>query len=272
MEPLTLLLSSLISLISPVNLVADRVAENAIRAQFKSAEVLKVRVDNAPIHQPIAGKADKVRIAGRGLFPLNEFRIEALEVETDPINVNRRQLFQKSNQKRGKLVLDESLGLGVRMVMKKDDIVRALKSPEVVQQLQKLLSGGKSGRSGQDAKNAQALKISNPQVEFLDNQRIRIEAEVQQGDAPQPLKVQAETGIAVVDGRRFQFVDPSARLNGTEIPGQFIKGALDNLAEQYDLAVLEKRSRIKAKILAFTLNPNQLEIATFVQLPAGFKL
>jgi LmeA-like phospholipid-binding len=262
MEPLTLILSSLISLISPVNLVADQMAEKAIRGRLQGAEVLAVRVDNAPIHQPIAGKADKIRIAGRGLFPIQDLRIDVLELETDPINVNRRQLLQR----RGKLVLDEPLGVGVRVGLRKEDIVNALNSPQVVQQLQKLLGGRRRG----DA--SQALKILNPQIEFLDNQRIRIAADVQQGDAAQVLKIQAETGIAIAERQRIQFVDPMARLNGTEIPGQFVKGALEGFANQYDLAKLEQRSGIKSQILNFTLNSTQLELVTFIQLPKGFKL
>jgi LmeA-like phospholipid-binding len=262
MEPLTLILSGLISLISPVNFVGDQVAEKAIRAQFKSVEVLKVRIDNAPIHQPIAGKADKVRVAGRGLFPLNELRVEALELETDPININRRQLFQR----RGRLVLEKPLGVGVRVVLNKEDIVRALKSPEVVQQLQGLLGGRRR------TADPQAIKISNPQIDFLENQRIRLEADVQQGADAQPLKVQAETGITILEGRRVQFVDPVVRLNGTQIPDRFAKGTLDGLAEKYDLAAIETRSRIKSKILSFKLSKTELEVATFIQLPAGFKL
>jgi hypothetical protein len=266
MEPLTLILSSLISLISPVNLVADQVAEKAIRAQFKSVEVLKVRIDNAPIHQPIAGKADKVRIAGRGLFPLNELRIEALELETDPININRRQLTQR----RGRLTLDEPIGLGVRVLLKREDIVRALKSPAVVQQLQTLFN--RSRQSKQNPSDARAIKISNPQVDFLDNQRIRLTADIQQGDASQPLKVEAETGIAILEGRRLQFIDPIVRLNGTQIPERFIKSVLDGIAEQYDLNTIATLSRIKSKILSFKLSRTELEVVTFIQLPAGFKL
>ena len=56
MEILVLILSSLISVLSPLNFAADKVAENAVRSQFKAAEVVKVRIDSAPLHNPTFGK------------------------------------------------------------------------------------------------------------------------------------------------------------------------------------------------------------------------
>ena len=59
MEPIAILLSTLIGLISPSGLVLDRVAENTIRSRFVSVESLKVRIDNAPVHQIVKGRIDR---------------------------------------------------------------------------------------------------------------------------------------------------------------------------------------------------------------------
>lgn len=267
MEILVLILSSLISLVSPVNLATDKVAENAIRSQFQSVEVIKVRVDNAPIHQPALGKADKVRIAGRGLFPLKNLRIDTLEIETDPINVNRRELFKK----RGKLILDEPLGVATRIVVKQEDIVRALTSPEVLEQLQKLLSGNRKQKAI-PLPNLKDYKILNPKVELLKNQRLRLEAEIEQISTSDKLQIQAETGVRFLDDQRLVFEQPTLSINGQPLPEEFLKPIAGAIAEQLNLKRLEQLLGIKARVFKFSLENNQLEIATFLLLPKGFKV
>src|SRR4028119_714304 len=94
MEFITILLSGLLAVLSPVNLVADKVTEGAIRARFNKIEQLQVRVDNAPNYQIVQGKVERLRIAGRGLWLTPDIRIGALELETDPINVDLQRLRQ----------------------------------------------------------------------------------------------------------------------------------------------------------------------------------
>lgn len=65
MEFFTILLSGLLGLVSPAGLVIDRTAESFIRSRFE-VEQLQVRVDNAPSHQLLQGKVERVLIAGRG--------------------------------------------------------------------------------------------------------------------------------------------------------------------------------------------------------------
>ncbi|NJP08382.1 MAG: DUF2993 domain-containing protein [Leptolyngbyaceae cyanobacterium RU_5_1] len=263
MEVFTLVLSSLISLISPVGLGVDTVAERAIRSQFKSVEQLQVRIDNAPSHQILRGKANRIRIAGRGLVPLQDVRLEALEVETDPINLNRRRLLQR----RGKLQLEEPLQTGVRLVLKEDDIAQALKSPVVMQQLQKLV-GSLGGLTRQSSATS---KLVNPQVEFLDNQRIRVQAELQDADTANKLVIQVESGVEVVAGRRLRLINPTARLNGAAIPENFVKSIAESLTERYDLGQLEP-SGVTARILRLELDSDQLELAVFIKAPAGLQI
>ena len=97
MELFSILLSILLSSISPAGYFIDTTAENAIRNQFNKVEQLQVRVDNVPTHQLIQGKIDRVQIAGRGFWLTENFRIDTLEIETDPSfhpHVNFFQLHQ----------------------------------------------------------------------------------------------------------------------------------------------------------------------------------
>lgn len=259
MEFLTIFLSSLITLVSPVGIVVDRVAENAIRAQFEAVEHLQVRVDNAPSYQLVRGRADRVRIAGRGLFPLKAVRLDALELETDPIQVNANSL------RRGKPRLEQPLRAGVRLVIKQADVNRALRSPTVTAALRQL---GATVLEEQDAKRTQRYEVINPQIEFLDNQRLRFQVELREPKDPTTLKIFAESGIAVIAGRQLQLVQPVVRVDDEGVPEEVLKTLSDGVAEQSDLRQLES-SGITVRVLQWQINRDQITLATFVQVAAG---
>jgi hypothetical protein len=56
MEFITILLSGLLAVLSPVNLVADKVVESNLRSRLNKVEQLKVRIDNAPTTNSCKGK------------------------------------------------------------------------------------------------------------------------------------------------------------------------------------------------------------------------
>ena len=171
MEIVTLLLSSLISLISPTGLVVDKVAEQTLRSQLAAVEQLQVRVDNAPSYQLLQGRADRLRIAARGVFPVEDLRLEAFELETDPIHVDRTRL------RRGKLKLEQPLRAGMRLVLKPADLTRALRSPKITARLRKLSTDSIQDRDLR--RQAQRYELIDPQVELLENQRVRLQLTIQ---------------------------------------------------------------------------------------------
>jgi hypothetical protein len=255
MEVLVILLSSLLTLISPVGIVSDRLAQSVIRKQLAGAEQLVVRIDAAPTYQLLQGKADRIRIAGRGLYPLKDVRIEALELETDPIRLDASRLG------RGKTRLLEPLGTGIRLVVKAADIQRALRSPATLQQI------GKMGRflSDRDTKRLQKVEILNPQFEFLDNQRLRLQLELREKGKQDALRIFAETGLEAIDGTRLGLVNPIVRLDSEPAPEELLRGLRNGVLERSDLKQLEK-SGITARILALKLDRQQLELVVFVQI------
>lgn len=254
MEFFTILLSSLITLVSPVGLVVDQVAENAIRDQFESVEQLQVRVDSAPSYQIAQGKAEKVRIASRGVFPVKEFRIAALEIETDPIDVNPRRLDKQP--------FDRPLQAGVRLVVTQADINQALRSPTLTKRLQNL---GIGLLDASDAKQVQRYDFLNPQVTFLPNNRIRLQAELQEQGYPERLRIVVESGLSVISGRRLQLLDPQVLVNDEAVPEEIVDAIAEGISERFDLRTFEK-SGITARLLQFNVVPEQgLEIAAFVR-------
>ncbi|KAM3106810.1 LmeA family phospholipid-binding protein [Phormidesmis sp. 146-33] len=252
MEFLTIVLSSLIGLVSPTGLIVDRLAEKSIRSQFVSVEQLKVRVDNAPSYQILNGKVDRVRVAGRGLFPVKEVRIEALELETDPIALQRRGRRFK---------LAEPIQAGVRLVLKPDDINRALRSPTVTARLRNL---GIGFLRRSEAQQAERYDLVNPQVTFLPNQRIRLQVELQEQGYPEKLAIVAEAEPQIISGRSLRLENLTLLANGQPAPKQIV-GAIARVFDRFDLRQLEK-SQITARVLKLQITPTQLQLAAFVQV------
>jgi hypothetical protein len=240
-----------------VGFVSDRLAEQAIRKQLAGAEQLQVRIDNAPTYQLLQGKVDHIRIAGRGVFPFAGVRLEALEVETDPVQLDARRLL-----KRGRTRLVEPLRTGVRVVIKQEDVQRALQSPAVVERLRK---AGISVLNRREARRAQGYELLNPQIQFLENQRLRLQVQVREKNDPATLDIFVESGIDVVAGRRLRLIDPVIRFNNEPAPENLVKSIADGIFERSDLRQFEK-SGITARILNFKLDARQMELAIFAQI------
>jgi hypothetical protein len=255
MEFFIILLSGLLGLVSPVGLVIDRTAENAIRSQFKKVDQLQVRVDNAPSYQLLQGKVERVRIATRGLhLKLPDIRIAALELETDPINLDPRSLGQRQPK------LKRAIHAGMRLVLNQQDINQALQSPAVTAMLRNLSIS--VGNSSGDSR--QHYNFVNPRVDFLANNRLRFQVELTQADV-KPLAIKVESGLGVIAGRQIQLVAPVVSVNGEEVPNQFVSVIATNFSQQLDLHNLEGYG-LQARILQLKVTPQKLEIATFLRV------
>lgn len=287
MEIFILILSSLISVLSPANFVADKVLEGAVRSQFKQVEEVKVRVDNAPVHNVASGKLDRLRIAGRGFFPVEGIRIDTLELETDPINISLSDLRQR------KYTLQSPLGVGVRAVITKADVLQALRSQVVNRVIERLLRGLNRSKQLDSPQSTQmdaiaqggirqeietirqtleSYRLSNPRVEFLDNRRIQIEADIEEVKTGEKLTLAIETGIEILDGRQIQLLRPAISLNGQPVPEELVRDFAANIAQELNLERVEKLLKVRARIFRVRFVNNSLEIAAFVGLPAGFTL
>ena len=236
--------------------MVDRVAQTTVRKQFESVEQLEVRIDNAPSYQLVQGKADRIRIAGRGLFPAQDIRLEAFELETDPIQLNAARL------RRGQPRLEKPLRAGMRLVLKQDDMNRALRSPLVLDQLKAL---GVNVLGQQNRQRAQRYTLLNPRIEFLANQRLRLQAELQEAADPDTLTIVVESGIAIIAGRQLQLLNPLVTLDDEAVPESIIQSISKGISAQSDLRQFEKTG-LTARILQLNLTENQINLAAFVQV------
>jgi LmeA-like phospholipid-binding len=260
MEFLTIILSGLLGLVSPVGLVIDRTAEKVIRSHFTSGQ-LQVRVDNAPTHQLVQGKVNRVRIAGRSLqLRHQDFRIATLELETDAIELNL--------QRRGKRTfLKQPLQAGLRVVLTEADINKLLQSETFNSRLSKL---NIASMGSVNAVSNPVYRIANPKVKFLANRRVNLQVEILEEGNNQPLLVKVETGITLMAGR-VQLVNPVAKVNSEQVPDRFLNVIVNNLNQRLNLRNLEADGLIM-RILKFDMNKSELEIGAFVRIEPSSRL
>lgn len=262
MELITILLSGITALFSLTGVVVDKTVETAFRSQIDRAEQLQVRVDNAPVHQIINGKINKLRLAGRGVWVSKDLRIDALEVETDPIAVNL-QAIQADGQNPRSSSLQQPIQAGVKLKFNEADLNNFLKSPESIAQLQKMTTSTLGGAAASSLNKD--YQIINPQVKFLGNNRLGLKADLKDPNSAETLTVNLETGISVVGGRTFQLLAPTATVGGTPVPPFLLAGLTTGIIGRFNVDGLEARG-LSARILQFKVNPQELELAAFVRI------
>uniref|UniRef100_A0A7C3KIG4 DUF2993 domain-containing protein n=1 Tax=Oscillatoriales cyanobacterium SpSt-418 TaxID=2282169 RepID=A0A7C3KIG4_9CYAN len=254
MEFFTIFVASLMTLISPTGTVADQVAQRTIRSQFAEVEALQVRIDNAPVHQFLQGRVDRIRIAGKGLFPLKEIRIDELQIETDPIDVDFRR--------KGRVKLARPLNVASRVVLTEADLNRALASPTVTNWLRQV--GSRVVVGDRNARRAQRFQFLTPKVQFQGD-RLRFQISLQEADDPARLDISVETGLAVDNGRQFRLVNPQVWVNGDPVSKEVVETLTNGLPERTNLQKLEK-SGILARVLRLQIQPGKLQLETFAQV------
>lgn len=256
MEFLTILLSGLLGLVSPVGVAVDRTAENAIRSQFASCGELQVRIDNAPSYQLLQGKVERLRIAGRSLqLKKQNIRIAVLELESDRIEIKPRSLTRKPQ-------LKKPLQAGVRLVLTEEDINQSLRSPQLRARLQKLNINLKGFAN---IRTKTVYNLVNPQVEFLPNNRLQIQVELQEKGKSKPFLIKAESGVSIVSGRQIQLVNLVAEVDKVKVPPEVINLILNNINKRLDLRNLEG-GKLQARILKLKIRQGELEMAAFVRI------
>ncbi len=246
MEPLSIALSILFGLISPVGIVSDRVAEQQIRKQLYRADALQVRIDNAPTYQLLHGKVDKVRFAGRGLYLTPDLRIDTLEMETDPIALAGLQAK-----------LEQPLQGAIRLTLTEADINRALSSPKVTEMLQ-TMGADQNPRRGR-------YQVLNPQIKLLGRDRVRITAQLTERGYPGQLNLLIETAVRVTAGRSLELVDPVIKADDKLAPQVLVNSIFKGVNRQFDLNQLEAQG-MTVRILKLEQVQEGLQLVGFLQM------
>lgn len=254
MEFFTIFLSSLFGLISPTGLVVESAAQKVVRSQFAQVEKLQVRIDNAPTHQLLNGQVERIRVAGRGLqLKQLEMRVAVLELESDPMDLNLRNLRAPK--------LEQPLQALVRLVLNQQDINQALRSPKLTAKLRNLSINILQPQS------RQALQVTtrvNPHLELLANNRLRFQVELTQANT-KSLVIRVETRLNLIARRQLQLLEPVIYVNEEKVPEQLVNAIANNLSKQLDLAILEIYG-VQSRILKLQISPDKIEVAAFLRV------
>jgi hypothetical protein len=264
MELLTLVLSGILTLVSPVGATFDNIAEGDIREALHDAEQLEVRLDNAPNYALLRGNIQRLRFAGRGLYVTPDLRIDTVEIESDPIAVDINRLNQEDATSIPRF-LREPLQGAMRVVITEADLNRALRSQAAAEPLRELGIGITRTNDPEAQSDPQRFQIVNPEVEFLANNRVRFQLEIADRRDNESVQILLETGLASVNGARIQAVNPTIQINNEEAPTQLIAIFSRILDRALDLRKYEDRGLL-ARVLKFELDGDRLEIAAFIRI------
>ncbi|MCT7960607.1 DUF2993 domain-containing protein [Laspinema sp. D1] len=264
MELLTLVLTGILTLVSPVGVTFDNIAEGDIREALHDAEQLEVRLDNAPNYSLLTGNIQRLRFAGRGLYVTPELRIDTVEIESDPIAVDINRLNQEDRRSIPRF-LREPLQGAMRVVITEADLNRALRSPSAAEPLRELGIGITGTNDPEAQRDPQRFQIVNPEVEFLANNRVRFQLEIADRRDNESVEIVVETGLASINGARIQAVNPTIWINNEEAPTQILTIFSRILDRALDLRKYEDRG-LFARFLKFELDGDRLEVAAFIRI------
>ncbi len=271
MEIFAVVLSGLLGIAGAPGVVIDSLITNALRSNLVRADRLEVRLDNTPNYQILEGKIDRVRIAGRGLYLSSFLRIDSVDLESDPISINPG--FLQS----GQLILVEPAQAAFRVILKSEDINLALKSPAIAKTLQGIKFSLSPGAP------AEEFDLINPEVIFLGDNRLRLNAVLQPQNSPQNssknspqnspqnskaqpgLQVTIESKIVVTDSTRVELTASTINLQQVEVPSQITNSLAQSINRLLDFKQLEA-SGILARILKLEVTNSQMQLIGFVRM------
>lgn len=261
MDWFVIALTSLLTFISPLNFIGDRLIADQIRSRVYQVEDLSVRVDNTPNFQAIQGKIERVRIASKGLEIIPSVRIEAAQLETDPIDL-RWQSLAGANLGKLRQALRQPLQGAVALTITEADVNHALADRQVKQCLETLLNRVIPAE-------APRFQIETMQVDFLEGDRLGITLNLKQlvdpDEAPAALNIAIETGLHIDQGARLTLVDPVVQLDGRKISSRVVNSITGTFVDKLSLKRLEPRG-ITARVLRYEMDANQADVSIFASL------
>ena len=261
MEFLTIFLSGLLSIASPVGIILDSIAESEFRQQFEEVEQVEIRIDNIPSYQIISGQVQRIRLASRGVYLTPNFRLDTLELETDPIDINLDQLKQ-GNKRAFFEALNQPLQGAFRIVITEEDLNNLLKSPQIQESLPEIINQAR----GSDDQNP-SFELLNPEIDFLENNRLALKVQFQRvrNNRKEPLDIVLEMGLESNNGKNVKIVNLTGTINDQQLSQRLLNGFAEGITERLNLSKLEEKGII-ARFLQLQIDDNNFHLAGFARL------
>ncbi|MEI6380213.1 MAG: DUF2993 domain-containing protein [Cyanobacteriota bacterium ELA615] len=251
MEILTIVLASLFAVIAPAGVLLEGVLSSFISSNIHSAEKIALRIDNRPSYAVVSGHLDHLRIATRGIEPIEDIRLDVLEIESDPVDIDLGTL-RAGNLRQS---LRHSLQGALRIELKQSDLNKALASAKIKNKIEQLLPK-------EIAKQFAIVQINS---RFLADNKISLNLQLKQIEDGRLWNLTLESKLKIIGGHTLQLLDPVGSLNGRKLSAKLLKNVVDGLNPQLDLTRLEKNG-ITARVLQLKLEDGLLRLAFFVRL------
>jgi hypothetical protein len=266
MELFTVILSGLLTLISPVGVVTDSEIASRIRSRVQSVDELKVRVDNIPSYQIIGGEVDRIRIASRGVRVNPNFRIASLELEAESLDIDLQEIQNIDNPQDFAKYLDKPANIAINIGLDERDINEILRSIELRQIIEDRIAEFLPPKSDGTPTR---LKIQELQIDLVADDRIAIATRVENPrstpENPSFSQINLEFGISIPNGRTIEIINPTGTVNDKKLRESILRAFTRRFTIAFDLQQLEPAG-IFARVLQLDLEPNQLNFVTFIRV------
>jgi hypothetical protein len=265
MELITIILSGLLSVFSNGGWLVEAIAHKQLAAYFESAEELAIRADNNPNYQIAQGRLDRLRIAGRGIYLKPDLRIAALELETDPIDLDLRNLSTKSLEEL-RNSLEKPLQCAVSVVITQQDLLKALESEALITQLQANLNELVASQAGASTISYEVL---NPRIELKPHNSLNIQVTLRRAGSTirqdRQLAIALNLKLEVIQGKKIQVSNLEGTVNNRPISNRLLKGFAEGISDRLNLATIEKQG-IFARLLQLEITEDKIEMIGFAKM------
>ena len=269
METLVYILSGILAIATSVNAVGDKILKNQIESQVRSVDTIAVRIDNAPNHNALGGKVQRIRVATRDLEFSQAIAFKALEIDIDGIDIKLKEWLNEDlvteidgvPTLRLRELVEQPVNMASRVVLTQEQLDNILQSETLnlglSQRLEDVLN-----RVDEDDED---FTVSSFRLDLIDTNRVAVRMKIPdtQGDygkVNEELDVDLELGIEVIDGVSFELIDQKIFINGEEIEPE--NKVL--IARPITLKILEQVG-IQARIIEWKSDENELELALAIR-------
>ncbi|NJM47044.1 MAG: DUF2993 domain-containing protein [Alkalinema sp. RU_4_3] len=250
MEWLVIGLSSFLGLIAPVGVVGDRLLEQQIRQRVHRVDALTVQVTAVPTYKLAQGQMDQLRLSATGLSPIQDVRLEKLELETDGIVLK--------SLKKNKLA--RPLNLGAHIILTEADLNRAIATPKIAAKLRNIQFQAFPG-----AKESE-YSFNNVVIDLQPNRQILIRADLAEKGYSEILKLELQAKLELKGDRSaIQLTNLTATADGQPMPQPIVTAFTKAIDRTLDLTQLEKR-KMTARMVQLETTDSGLDLAAIVQI------
>ena len=271
MELLVSIMSAILAIATSVNAVGDEVLKNKLESQIKSVDTIAVRIDNAPNHDILGGKVNRVRVATRNLQISQAIAFKVLELDVDGIDIKLKEWLQQDilteidgvPTLRLRELFEQPVNIASRAVLTQEQLDNMLQSPFINRTIRRRLQQTLN-RIAEKNYRQEDFEISSFALDLIDENRIALRMKLsgfdpEDGSKDAELNVDFEFALEVIDGISFRLTEQQVFIDGEEVEPE--QGVL--VVAPVTLKALEEVG-IKVRVLEWESNQDELELALFI--------